>query len=138
MSQAEEHGLFERVGSSPELNPGKLSQVRPRDLVVRFLAGGLTSVLAGAVALALGARVGGLLLAFPAILAASLTLIEEDEDAAQAREDARGAVLGGLAMAAFAGVAALALLSVSGSISLLLASGAWALVAIGGYIALWR
>ena len=138
MSATEERGVFERVGEGPELRPSKLSEVRPRDLLVRFLAGGATSVGAGAVTLALGSRVGGLFLAFPAILAASLTLIAQDEDTAQAREDARGAVAGGFAMAAFAAVAALTLISLAGALSLALAGAAWAAVAIGAYFALWR
>jgi len=41
----------------------------------------LTSVAAGLVTLGFGARVGGILLGFPAIMAASLTLIEEEEHA---------------------------------------------------------
>jgi uncharacterized protein DUF3147 len=138
MTQTEERGVFERVGEGPALRPSKLSDVRPRDLVIRFLAGGATSVVAGAVTLALGARVGGLFLAFPAILAASLTLIAEDEDTSQAREDARGAVVGGFAMAAFATVAALSLTSLSGATALALAGAGWAVVAVGGYFALWR
>jgi uncharacterized membrane protein len=138
MSREQEHGLFERVGEPPALRPSKLKDVRPRDLLIRFIAGAVTSICAGAVTLGLGARVGGLLLAFPAILAASLTLIEQDEDAAEAREDARGAVMGGLALAAFAAVAALTLPGLSGPISLLLATAAWVLVAVGGYFMLWR
>ena len=138
MTGTQERGFFERVRKAPALCPGKLSAVRPRDLAIRFVAGGLTSVVAGGVSLALGARVGGLFLAFPAILAASLTLIEEDEDAVHAREDARGAVIGGFAMAAFATVTALAVLSLPGSIALLLAALAWAAVAVGGYLVLWR
>jgi hypothetical protein len=82
--------------------------------------------------------VGGVFLAFPAILAASLTLIEHDEDSAEAREDARGAVLGGCALAAFAGVAAVALPALPGSAALALAALAWAVVAFAGYWLLWR
>jgi Protein of unknown function (DUF3147) len=138
VSGEREHGFFERVRQGPALRPGKLSQVKPRDLAIRFVAGGLTSVVSGAVTLVFGARVGGLFLAFPAILAASLTLIEEDEDASQAREDARGAVVGGFAMAAFAAVAALSLTGLGGALALALAAAAWAGLAVGGYFTLWR
>jgi uncharacterized protein DUF3147 len=138
MSETEERGVLERVGEGPQLRPSKLSEVRPGDLLVRFLAGGATSVAAGAVTLGFGSRVGGLFLAFPAILAASLTLIAQDEDTSQAREDARGAVAGAFAMAAFAAVAALTLLSLAGVLSLALAAAAWAAVAIGAYFAFWR
>ena len=46
--------------------------------------------------------VGGVLLGFPAILPASLTLIEKKEGKEQASIDSVGAVLGAAAMVAFA------------------------------------
>ena len=76
-------------------------------------------------------------LAFPAILAASLTLIEEEEDSAEAREDARGATMGGLALAAFAAIAALAFGGLAGAIALALAGLGWLVVSLGGYLLLW-
>ena len=72
----------------------KLRELRPRDLLVRFLFGAATSAVAGAVAIVFSPIAGGVFLAFPAILAASLTLIAEEEDRTQAREDARGAAVG--------------------------------------------
>jgi hypothetical protein len=81
--------------------------------------------------------VGGILLAFPAILAASLTLIEEQEDSVDAREDARGAVIGGCGLIAFAVVAALALTDLAPAVTLLLAAIAWTIVALGGYAVFW-
>ncbi len=131
MSVQREPGLTDRIDDPPRIRPSKVREVRGRDLAWRFAAGALTSVVAGVVTLALGARIGGLMLAFPAILAASLTLIEEADDSAEAREDARGAALGGCAMAAFAAVAAIALLSLPGSVALVLATAAWAGVALG-------
>jgi hypothetical protein len=77
------------------------------------------------------------LLAFPAILAASLTLIEKQENSAEAREDARGAVMGAFALALFAMVAALALDKLSSAIALLLATAAWFAAALIGYLAAW-
>jgi len=136
-SQAPEPTIGDRVSERPTAKPGKLRELRPRELAVRFAAGALTSVLAGAVTLAFGARTGGILLAFPAILAASLTLIEEQEDSADAREDARGAVIGGLALALFAAVAALALLHLPGGVALALAAGAWVAGALIGYGLAW-
>jgi len=108
-----------------------------RELGIRFIAGAVTSITAGGVTLAFGSRVGGLLLAFPAILGASLTLIEQEEDSAEAREDARGAVMGGLALALFAGIAALTLGHLSPVAALALATAAWFLAAIGGYFLAW-
>jgi hypothetical protein len=134
---SEEATIRERVEERPTLEPGKVREVRLRDLGYRFAAGALTSIVAGAVTLALGARVGGILLAFPAILAASLTLIEEQEDSAEAREDARGAVMGGIALALFATVAALALGELSGALALLLATVTWFAGAVLGYALAW-
>ncbi|MGI8863457.1 MAG: DUF3147 family protein [Solirubrobacteraceae bacterium] len=101
------------------------------------MAGAATSVIAGLVTLGLGARVGGILLAFPAILAASLTLIEEQEDSADAREDARGAVIGGCGLIAFAVVAALALTDLAPALALLMAAVAWTIVVLGCYAVFW-
>ncbi len=94
-ASTEEAPITARIDGRPTLRSAKVRQVRARDLAVRFVAGALTSVAAGAVTIAFGARAGGIVLAFPAILAASLTLIEQQENSAEAREDARGAVLGG-------------------------------------------
>jgi hypothetical protein len=133
----QERTIRDRVPERPRLDVGKIAGVRRRDLIVRFAAGALTSILAGAASLVFGARVGGTMLAFPAILAASLTLIEEQEDSVHAREDARGAVLGGSALAAFAATAALALGAISGVLALALAATAWLAVALIGYAILW-
>lgn len=135
--EVEELAFFQRLGERPSVHPEKLGQTRAREFAIRFAAGALTSVVAGAVSLVFGARVGGVLLAFPAILAASLTLIEEQEDSAEAREDARGAVLGGVALATFAVVAALTLGRMNGGLALLLASVAWCTVAFLGYAVAW-
>jgi hypothetical protein len=133
----EEAPITRRVAERPSLQPGKVREIRVRSLGVRFIAGALTSVVAGAVTTAFGVRAGGILLAFPAILAASLTLIEEQEDSAEAREDARGAVIGGCALAAFAATAAIAMGELDGGIALALATVAWLLVALLGYRLAW-
>lgn len=139
MSKSErEPSLWELVAERPGLKPGKIAQVRPRDVGVRFLAGGLTSAAAGGVTLLFGPRTGGVLLAFPAILAASLTLIASAEDSADAREDARGAVVGAIALAVFAAVVALTVRHVAPGLSLAAATAAWLAVAVGIYYALWR
>jgi hypothetical protein len=129
--------IASRVEEHPKLELGKARQLRLRDLGYRFIAGAVTSIAAGAATLAFGPRAGGILLAFPAILAASLTLIEEQEDSAEAREDARGAVLGGFALCLFAVVAAVTLGKLSGAIALLLATAAWFAGALIGYFLAW-
>ncbi len=129
--------IADRLSETPHLELGKIAKVRRRDLVYRFLAGAITSVGAGVVTLVFGPRAGGIFLAFPAILAASLTLIEEQEDSVEAREDARGAMVGGVALAVFAVVAALTLGSLNAAIALALAAFAWLGVAVSGYAGLW-
>ena len=136
-TQAQESKLTQRLHERPSFELDKVRKARPRDLGYRFLAGALTSVLAGALTMVFGARVGGILLAFPAILAASLTLIEQQEDSAEAREDARGAIVGGCALAAFAVVGVVTFGEISGALALLLAAAAWMVAAFGGYLLLW-
>jgi hypothetical protein len=137
MSAVKEAPIVRRVEERPALELGKVRQLRARELAYRFIAGAVTSIVAGVATLAFGPRAGGILLAFPAILAASLTLIEQQEDSAEAREDARGAVMGGFALCLFAVVAALALGKLSGAIALLLATAAWFAGALIGYLAAW-
>jgi Protein of unknown function (DUF3147) len=133
----EEAPITRRIAERPSLRLDKVREVKARDLGVRFVAGAVTSVVAGAMTLAFGARTGGILLAFPAILAASLTLIEQQDDSAQAREDARGAVLGGCGLGVFATIAALAFGEVGGAIALALATAGWFLAALLGYLLAW-
>lgn len=129
--------ITEPVDERPSFSARHVREVGTRELAIRFGAGALTSVVAGAVTLAFGAWVGGILLAFPAILAASLTLIEREEDPTEAREDARGAVVGGFAMAVFAAIGAITLGHVNPAIALALATVGWFAVAIGGYWVAW-
>jgi hypothetical protein len=133
----EERPITHRVPDKPSFSLDKVRQIGLRALGIRFIAGAMTSVAAGAVTLAFGSKVGGILLAFPAILAASLTLIEQEEDSAEAREDARGAVIGGLALGAFAAVAAATLGHLNAAFALALATAAWFAVATGGYFGAW-
>jgi hypothetical protein len=93
-----------------------LRRVRVHEYLVRFILGGLVTVATGVVAHALGPQTGGMFLAYPAILPASLTLIEKHETekkkkhgisgAARGRQaaalDASGAALGSIGLGAFA------------------------------------
>lgn len=83
--------------------PGNLRKLKAWELLVRFVFGGVVTVAAGFVSKNWGAFVGGICLAFPAILPASLTLVKEHDGRSQAAEDARGARLGAAALLAFAG-----------------------------------
>lgn len=133
----EERPITQRVPERPAFSGQQIRQVGFRQLAIRFSAGAITSIAAGGVTLVFGTRVGGIFLAFPAILAASLTLIAKEEDSAEAREDARGAVMGGLAMAVFAAIASLTLGHLNPAIALLLATVGWFAGALLGYLIAW-
>jgi hypothetical protein len=136
-AQSEEPTVRDRVEQRPEFSLGKVRETTPTELLIRFLAGAATSVASGAVTLGFGPRVGGILLGFPAIMAASLTLIAEEEDITEAREDARGAIVGACALALFAAVAALTFGHLPGGVVLLLSTVVWAAAAVLGYVVLW-
>ena len=91
------------------LDLGKLAKPPWAALGERFLFGAGVALLAGVVGLKFGPRVGGLFLAFPAILPAALSMVEKKEGADKADIDALGAVLGSIGMVAFAVTATLLL-----------------------------
>jgi hypothetical protein len=62
-----------------------LKDVKPRELAMRFLFGGLCTVAAGMVAKHFGPATGGLFLAFPAIFPAGASLLEAHEKRKMAR-----------------------------------------------------
>lgn len=136
-AQSNEPSVRDRVEKRPAFSLGKVRQTSARELIIRFLAGAATSVASGGVTLAFGPRVGGILLGFPAIMAASLTLIAEEEDITEAREDARGAIVGACSLALFAAVAALTFGHLPGGVSLVISTVVWATAAVLGYVVLW-
>lgn len=95
-----------------------LKQSRWHEYAIRFLLGGLATVVAGVVADLWGPAVGGLFLAVPAIFCASATLIEKHERGRKEKKglrgkergknaaalDSTGAGLGSVALAAFGAV----------------------------------
>lgn len=98
------------------LNFAALRTTKWYEYAIRFLFGGLITVIAGLVAQRWGPRVGGLLLAFPAIFPASATLVEKHERRKKRRAglngakrgrnaaglDAAGAAIGSIGLMAFA------------------------------------
>lgn len=62
-----------------QLDLSALTKTRWYEYAVRFLFGGLITVLAGLISKKYGPDIGGLFLAFPAILPAGATLIEKHE-----------------------------------------------------------
>jgi uncharacterized membrane protein (GlpM family) len=133
-----ERSFREAPPESIEFEPGNVKSIKKRDLAVRFAFGAGASILAGAVTLATNSRIGGVFLAFPAILAASLTLIDEEDGSPDAREDARGAVVGAVALAAFATTCVALLNHLNAALVLAAATVVWAAVAVGLYLILWR
>ena len=113
----------------PDVKPGidlaKLKDLRPTTYLVRFGLGAVISLTAAVISRAFGARLGGMFLAFPAILPASLTLIEEREGTRRADRDAIGAVLGGVGLAVFAGVGEALFDRVAPLVALVTALAAW-------------
>ncbi|HUO02971.1 MAG TPA: hypothetical protein VMU31_09345 [Rhizomicrobium sp.] len=121
---------------------GALKETSGREYLIRFVLGGLATMATGAIARYFGPAAGGLFLAFPAILCASLTLIEKHERARKAQKglkgtkrgkdaaalDAAGASLGGIGLAAFGGTIAWG--ASLGWLVLPLALGAWTLVSL--------
>jgi hypothetical protein len=78
-------------------------------------------VVAGLIGVLVGPRAGGVMLASPAVLPATLTIIERQEGRGPAVAEVMGAVPGAVALTGFA---------------LLLPLVTWVVAAIGGYLAL--
>jgi hypothetical protein len=116
------------------LSPAKLRETGARDWLIRLGFGAGVSGLAGTVSALAGARAGGLFLAFPAILLASLTLVAQEEGVRQARNEARGATFGALGLVVFATVVAVLTGRAPVWLALTAASAARTVVALGGYL----
>ena len=111
-----------------------LREIRPRALALRFAFGAGVSVVAGLVGVVAGQRAGGVMLAPPAALSATLTIIEREEGRRPAVTEVQGAVIGALALVGFAVVAAVSLARMSVPASLLAALAAWVVIGFGGYL----
>jgi hypothetical protein len=61
------------------IDTSSLKEIRPHEYAVRFIFGGLVTLLTGLIAQRYGPSVAGLFLAFPAIFPATATLIEKHE-----------------------------------------------------------
>ena len=101
--------------------------------LVRFAFGAGIALVAGIVGMTFGPKAGGLFLAFPAILPASLTLIEEKGGRGEAAVDSEGAMLGAIALVVLAVLVSLTVARWGVVISLALSIVAWAVLAIALY-----
>jgi hypothetical protein len=125
-----------------------LQQTKWHDYAVRFMFGGLVTVIAGLLAKHFGPIFGGLFLAFPAIFPASATLVEKHEREKKRRAgilktkrgrqaaalDAFGTAQGCVALACFAIVVWKGFLYTRAPIALGVAMVVW----LGVAVAVWR
>lgn len=118
-----------------KLDLSKIRAIKPREYLIRFAFGAFISAVAGTVTLVGGPRLGGLFLAFPAILPATLTLLEKRDGLAEALSDIRGAVIGSVGMIGFA-IIAMSLLARGPALALAAALAGWVLVSLAVYLAL--
>ncbi len=86
----------------PRFRPGRIGEARFRDFAIRFAFGGTISVVAALIGAVFAEPIGGIFTAFPALLVASLTLIDKQEDPEHASYDAVGAALGAVGFIACA------------------------------------
>jgi uncharacterized membrane protein (GlpM family) len=101
-----------------KIDPAGLKDTKWHEYLLRFVAGGVITVIAGVIARKWGPGIGGLFLAFPAIFPASATLIEKHERQRKEQKglhgeergtdagalDALGAAMGSVGLTAFAGI----------------------------------
>ena len=116
----------------PQLHPEGLKKSAWWEHLLRFVFGGAVTVGTGLVGHHWGDVVGGLFLACPAILPASLALVKRHDGRHDAVADARGARLGALGLAAF-GFVVWPLAPSIGPVALALATVAWLVVAVGSW-----
>lgn len=88
-----------------KIEPQRLKKTKWYEYLLRFAMGGLITAATGYITKRWGPEVGGLFLAFPAILPAAATLLEKHEKSRKAAGlDAAGAAVGCLGLLAFAGI----------------------------------
>jgi Protein of unknown function (DUF3147) len=117
----------------PRFQPGRIKEARYRDMAVRFVFGGTISVVAALVGAAFTEPIGGIFTAFPAILVASLTLIDKQEDREHASYDAVGAAMGAVGFIACAFFVSLTLERWPVAASLGVGLSIWLVVSVGLY-----
>lgn len=127
-----------RERAMPELQPGEIRKHSLHDYLVRFAFGAAISLVAGLVGLKFGAVAGGVFLGFPAILPASLTLIAKRAGNTQAAIDSEGAILGAIALVAFATFVFALVEHLGVAATLILALALWLLIAIALYAAVMK
>jgi len=129
-----------------KMSSSALKRTRWYEYGIRFVLGGLATMLAGVMGARFGAAIGGLFLALPAIFCASATLIESHERRAKEKAglngrrrgqeaaalDAAGAALGSIGLVAFAAVFHVTV-SVSSAAAFAAAILAWGVVSVSAW-----
>ncbi len=116
---------------TPQLVPTQLADLRPWEYAARFAFGGTIAVLTGLIARVWGPAVAGLFLAFPAILPASLTLVNKHDGRRQAVDDARGARMGSIGLVVFGVIVAAGAGRLHPVLVMTIATAAWLAVNVG-------
>lgn len=119
--------------SPVSLHLSRLRGVSGKSLGLRFVFGAAASGVAGTVGRFAGAHAGGVFLAAPAILMATLTLIADADGVSQAQEDVHGASLAGVGLGVFGAVIALTITRWPVAVSLTSATLAWFATALTGF-----
>ena len=117
----------------PNFQPQQLRKTRLTEYLLRFGFGGAVALVASVIGHAWGPRVGGLFLAFPALLPAGLLLVKQHDGRRAAADDARGAVLGSLGLMGFGIVIWGAADRLAPWLSLTLALATWIGVSVGAW-----
>jgi uncharacterized membrane protein (GlpM family) len=126
-------GETEQDDERIRFEPREIASMGRRQALIRFAAGAGASLVAAVISELAGSTLSGPLLALPAILLASFTLINSNKGAEAARDDARGAVLGAIGMVGFAATAALLLGRLPTWCALALATLVWLVVSVALY-----
>ena len=117
-------------------DPHQLQKSSWSDFCVRIAFGGVVAVVAYLVGRQFGPAVAGLFLAFPAIMPASVTLVEKHAGKGKAVSTARGTMAGTLGLLAFGAAVWQLSARASSWLVLAVAAVAWLAVAITGWLAL--
>lgn len=115
---------------TPYVDLRGLRKTHASEYALRFVFGGVVTAATGLIAQRFGPAIGGLFLAFPAILPATLMLLKRHDGRREAAAAARGASLGAAALAVFAATALVgARYHAPANLALGAATAAWMVVA---------
>lgn len=121
------HVQEEHVAVQPEL----VEDTKGWEYALRFIFGGVVTAAVGVVGVAFGPVIAGMFLAFPAILPATITLIENHRGQEEAGVDALGASIGSVGLVAFGAMLWLLAQHSAGWIAITVATIVWFAVSAG-------